>query len=523
MKKFAILLSLMTAVVSMFAQTKGFRNPVLPGMHADPTVCRYGDDYYLVNSTFQYFPGVPVFHSKDLVNWEQVGHCITRRSQADIIGMDEQSGIYATTIREHGGRFYMVTTLYPSRRHFYVWTDNPNGEWSEPVVIDFAIGSCDPTLFWDDDDRCYFMWKDGEIKICEIDVATGKKIGEIHRLWSGTGGRYPEGPHLYKKDGYYYLMLAEGGTEHGHFVTIARSRYLFGPYEQNPANPILTHFSMKMQNSEIQGLGHADFVQAKDGSWWMICLGYRTSGYLQHVMGRETFLAPVRWDEGAWPVVNNDGTLQIDMKCKTLPLVPMPKEPELDDFSSNKLALYWSHLNIPDSANYSLTERKGYLRLYPSSVTIDEKSNPTCLGRRQTEKNFSATTLIDVSKMGKCTQVGLTAFAARLNHYDVIIDSNAAGMKQIQVVIRIGQSRNVMSSVPLKQEKVYLRIDSDAYFYNLYYSTDGKDFTPLGKMEYRYLTTETIGGFCGVHLGLYAQSLKPGGYVDVDWFRYETE
>ena len=247
--------------------------------------------------------------------------------------MNEQTGIYAPTIRYHEGRFYMVTTVYPSRKHFYVYTDDPKGEWSDPIYIDFVTGSCDPTLFFDEG-KCYFLWKEGEIKICEIDVRTGKQLGEIHRLWSGLGGRYPEGPHIYKKDGYYYLMLAEGGTEHGHFVTISRSRYLFGPYEPNPANPILTHFSMKMQNSPIQGLGHADLVQAPDGSWWMICLGYRTHGYLQHVMGRETFLAPVTWEEGGWPIVNRDGTLQLDMKCKTLPQVPMPLEPTKDDFNA---------------------------------------------------------------------------------------------------------------------------------------------------------------------------------------------
>ena len=238
---------------------QGFKNPVLPGFHADPSVCRAGDDFYLVNSTFQYFPGIPVFHSKDLVNWEQIGNCLTRPTQVDLKGTDGNSGIYAPTIRYNNGRFYMVTTVFPSRRHFYVWTDNPAGEWSEPIVIDFAIGSCDPTLYFEDN-KCYFLWKEGDIKICEIDVESGKQLGEIHHLGTGLGGRYPEGPHIYKKDGYYYLLLAEGGTEHGHHVNILRSKSLFGPYEPNPANPILTHFSMKMQNSPIQGLGHADLV-----------------------------------------------------------------------------------------------------------------------------------------------------------------------------------------------------------------------------------------------------------------------
>ena len=171
-----LLLFSVALMLVMASMANGFRNPVLPGFHADPSVCRYGDDFYLVNSSFQYFPGVPIFHSKDLIHWEQIGNCLTRRSQLNLSGVLEQDnaqlgwtngGVYATTIREHNGRFYMVTTLFPSRRHFYVWTDNPAGEWSDPVVIDFAIGSCDPTLYFEGD-KCYFLWKQGDIKVCEI-------------------------------------------------------------------------------------------------------------------------------------------------------------------------------------------------------------------------------------------------------------------------------------------------------------------------------------------------------------------
>ncbi len=202
---------------------------VLPGFHADPSVCTNGKDFYLVNSTFQYFPGVPVFYSKDLIHWEQVGNCLSRKSQLDLSGLYTQNqpelgwtnaGIYAPTIRYHEGRYYMVTTIFPSRRHFYVWTDDPSKEWSDPVFIDFALGSCDPTLFWDEG-KCYFLWKaaadetrpgikPGEINICEIDIYTGRRIGDVHHLGTGLGGRYPEGPHIYKKDGYYYMMLRHG-------------------------------------------------------------------------------------------------------------------------------------------------------------------------------------------------------------------------------------------------------------------------------------------------------------------------
>ena len=513
-------------------EPEGFKNPVLPGFHADPSVCRAGDDFYLVNSTFQYFPGVPVFHSKDLVNWEQVGNCLTRPSQVDLKGTDGNSGIYAPTIRYNNGRFYMVTTVFPSRRHFYVWTDNPAGEWSEPVVIDFAVGSCDPTLYFEDD-KCYFLWKEGDIKICEIDVETGRQLGEIHHLGTGLGGRYPEGPHIYKKDGYYYLLLAEGGTEHGHHVNILRSKNLFGPYQPNPANPILSHFNMKMQNSQIQGLGHADLIQAPDSSWWMICLGYRTSGYLQHVMGRETMLAPVRWEQGGWPVVNGDGTLQTDMKCKTLPLVAMPKDPVREEFDYIKrdapkdsyhslgLPMGWMSLCNPDYSRYSLTERKGWLRLRPSTTDLSETASPTFIARRQTELNFTATALFDLSHLSEGMQAGITAYAAPLNHYDVVAEKRN-GQIIIKSNVRLGQTRHSEKEFALSGTRAYLRITSDKDFYYLQASSDGKDFVELAKMEYRFLSTETIGGFTGVMLGLFAQcgNETGGGYADVDWFEY---
>ena len=516
-------------------EPEGFKNPVLPGFHADPSVCRAGDDFYLVNSTFQYFPGVPVFHSKDLVNWEQVGNCLTRPSQVDLKGTDGNSGIYAPTIRYNNGRFYMVTTVFPSRRHFYVWTDNPAGEWSEPVVIDFAIGSCDPTLYFEDD-KCYFLWKEGDIKICEIDVETGRQLGEIHHLGTGLGGRYPEGPHIYKKDGYYYLLLAEGGTEHGHHVNILRSKNLFGPYQPNPDNPILSHFNMKMQNSQIQGLGHADLVQAPDSSWWMICLGYRTSGYLQHVMGRETMLAPVRWEQGGWPVVNGDGTLQTDMKCRTLPLVAMPKDPVREEFDyirrdapkdsyhSLGLPMGWMSLCNPDYSRYSLTERKGWLRLRPSTTDLSETASPTFIARRQTELNFTATALFDLSHLSEGMQAGVTAYAAPLNHYDVVAEKRN-GLIIIKSNVRLGQTSHSEKEFALSGTRAYLRITSDKDFYYLQASSDGKDFVELAKMEYRFLSTETIGGFTGVMLGLFAQcgNETGAGYADVDWFEYLTQ
>lgn len=521
MRNTLILLVALSFLLTSALYSQEYKNPVLPGFHSDPSVCRVNDDFYLVNSTFQYFPAVPIFHSKDLIHWEQIGACLTRPSQVNLDNADGNSGIYAPTIRYHDGIFYMVTTQYPSRKHFYVYAKDPSGPWSDPVFIDFTTGSCDPTLFFDEG-KCYFLWKDVYIKICEIDVKSGRQMSPIKRLWSGMGGRYPEGPHLYKKDGYYYLLIAEGGTEHGHHITIARSRYLEGPYEPCPFNPILSHFNNEMQNSPIQGLGHADLVQAKDGSWWMICLGYRTSGYLQHVIGRETFLAPVEWDKNAWPVVNGNGTLQLDMKCRTLPQIEMVEESGRDDFDKRKLGWQWNYICVPKIENYSLDVRKGYLRMIPSAITIDHLGSPTFIGRRQTELKFSATASIDVSHLQNGTEVGITAYAARLNHYDVKI-IRKEGRSYVQGSIRIGQMKHVEREVALDKSVVYVRIESDKEYYYLSFSLDNKIFTLLAKMEYRYLSTETIGGFTGVYLGLFAQTdKKTSAYTDVDWFDYRT-
>ena len=365
-------------------------------------------------------------------------------------------------------------------------------------------------------------------------METGKQLGEIHHLGTGLGGRYPEGPHIYKKDGYYYLLLAEGGTEHGHHVNILRSKSLFGPYEPNPANPILSHFNMKMQNSNIQGLGHADLVQAPDASWWMICLGYRTSGYLQHVMGRETMLAPVQWENDGWPVVNQDGTLQTEMKCHTLPLVPLPQDPVKEEFNYIKrnapkdsyhslgLPMGWMSLCNPDYARYSLTERKGWLRLHPSTTDLSETASPTFVARRQTELSFSATALLDLSHLCEGMQAGITAYAAPLNHYDVVAERKE-GKVFIHSNVRLGQTCHVEKEIPLTGDLAYLRITSDKDFYYMMTSSDGVNFIQMAKMEYRFLSTETIGGFTGVMLGLFAQCSQEAtnGYVDIDWFEYK--
>lgn len=316
MKKYMCLV-LFSTLFALTAAGQGFHNPVLPGFYPDPSVCRVGNDYYLVNSSFQYFPGVPVHHSKDLIHWEAIGHCISRPSQTKLEKIGFWNGIYAPTIRYHKGTFYMITTNTSDKGNFYVTTGNPAAEWSDPIWIDQP--GIDPDLFFDDNGRSYILSarRGGYIQLREIDIRTGKLISEPYDLWRGTGGRCLEAPHLYKKDNYYYLVTAEGGTEYGHKVMIARSRTIEGPYENNPDNPILTHINS--MSNPIQGTGHADFIQAHDGSWWTVFLGFRPQSHTHHLTGRETYLAPVQWNENEWPVVNGNGTVALDMNSTTLP------------------------------------------------------------------------------------------------------------------------------------------------------------------------------------------------------------
>ena len=293
-----------------------FKNPIIPGYNPDPSICRVGDDFYLVNSTFEFFPGVPIYHSRNLVNWELKGYCLDRRSQLELEGCRNSGGIYAPTIRFHNGMFYMITTNVTDKGNFVVHSDSVDGDWSEPAWID--QGGIDPSLFWDDDDKCYYCSTgilDGVrgIVAFEINPMTGEILSDKKLISEGCGGQCAEGPHIYKKDGMYYLMIAEGGTEYAHRETIQRAENVWGPYTPCPHNPIISHKEYK--KSEIQATGHADLIEDANGNWWLVFLGIRRFSHaLLHNLGRETFLAPVKWEDG-WPVVgyNGNGTIELVM------------------------------------------------------------------------------------------------------------------------------------------------------------------------------------------------------------------
>jgi alpha-N-arabinofuranosidase len=507
--------------VALLAQ--GYTNPVIPGFHPDPSVCRVGDDYYLVTSSFEYFPGVPIFHSKDLIHWTQIGHCLTRDSQLYLEKTGASGGIYAPTIRYHDGVFYMITTNVSSKGNFLVYTTDPAGEWSEPVWL--KQGGIDPSLYFEDG-KCYMVSNPrSAIYLCEINPQTGEQLTESKILWTGIGGRNVEAPHIYKKDGWYYLMCAEGGTEYGHMETIARSRNIYGPYDSNPANPILTNFRRGAESNPVQGTGHADLVEATDGSWWMVCLAFRPLDGQHYLMGRETFLLPVRWDTNAWPVVNGNGIVNINMNVPTLPQQPTPTPSYSTDFNETTLGFEWNYLRNPRRDNYSLTARKGFLRLKATTVKLDDVDTPTFVGRRQQHINFVAGTTVRLRDASQGDEAGLTVLMNNHSHYDIFVEKGHGSTYRVVLRYRLGELTHIEREIEVPNGNIYLQVTGSRRTYAFAYSTDGKTYQPLGQINTKYLSTETAGGFTGIYLGLYAVAADDGSkaYADFDSFTYEPK
>ncbi|WBP84752.1 glycoside hydrolase family 43 protein [Kitasatospora cathayae] len=486
-------------------------NPVIPGFHPDPSVCRVGDDYYLVCSSFEYFPGIPVFHSRDLVNWTQIGNALDRPSQLRLpLDMPSSGGIYAPTLRHHDGRFWLIVTNVGDGGNMLFTATDPAGPWSDPVRLP-GVPGIDPDLTWDEDGTCWCTV--AGVSQVRIDPTTGETIGEPYRIWSGTpGAMAPEAPHLYRIGEYWYLMIAEGGTERGHAVSIARGPSPSGPFEPCPANPVLTH---RGTDSPIQNTGHADLVQAPDGSWWMVLLAVRPRGGTPawYVLGRETFLAPVEWVDG-WPVV---GKVTPELPTPAWPLHPAPAVPARDDFDQAELHPQWISVRRRPEHLCATKERSGWLTLRAAGASLDE-NDVVFVGRRQQHLGCRARTLIDPAE-------GRGGLAVRLDeehHYEI-----EAADGEVKVFARIGSLRTEVAARAVPAGAVVLGVEiaprptrgprtgPDDIVLGIE-EPDGA-FTVLATLDGRYLSTEVAGGFTGRVIGMYAAA----GTVHFDRFDYE--
>ncbi len=472
-----------------------YTNPVVKGFYPDPSVCFAEGKYYMVCSSFQYFPGVPLFESDDLVNWTQIGHVLTRKTQVELDKINSSGGVFAPTIRYHNGRFYMVTTNDTTHRNFYVYTDDIHGEWSEPITVD--QGGIDPSLLFDDG-HVYFISNGSDdygvsgVIQCEINIETGEKLSHSKCIWQGTGGRYLESPHMYKINGGYYLMAAEGGTEYGHMITYARGNSVWGPFENYQNNPVLTNRNKAPYI--IQGIGHGDLIE-KGGEWFILCLGFRQihMWMTYHHLGREVFLTPVQFGADGWFTAGKDGTTDLEYEIKG---DFEQHEKKLYTFDNTDIKTDWCHLRHPVTENYKLGKDK--FILFGTDITLDMADTPTFVGIRQ--RDFDMELSVNAEIDGG--EGGITVYMSENEHYEVAIRRNGEGCEAV-LKLNIGNVKHIQNAVPISGNKARLIIRSDSQVYNFYAVDDGKEIH-LGCGLSKYLSSEVSGGFTGVVLGLYA-------------------
>ncbi len=519
-----------------------YNNPIIPGYYPDPSICRVGEDYYLVTSSFDSFPGIPIFHSKDLVNWEQIGHVLDRPSQIALDSIAYSEGVYAPTIRYHKGTFYVINTAVAvkdrsKRGNFIVKATNPAGPWSEPYFLNDAPG-IDPSLFFDDDGKVYYVgnkrpdkgekYKNHrEIWLQELDLNTMQLIGDKSIILSSGGAlnfaHNAEAPHLYKKDGYYYLLIAEGGTGINHAVSVFKSKDIKSEYEHHKKNPILTNRHLG-RDYPIQCIGHADMVETQNGEWWMVTLGCRPYGGVYFNLARETFLVPMTWEDG-WPVcAPGVGHVALTHEAPNLPEYKFASTPTIDNFDTQLLGLQWNFLRIPRGDFWDLDKPKGFLSLRLKKERITEELNPAFVGRRQQHMNFVSRTLMKFSPKEENETAGMVIYQAPKFHYRMELSKSSNGDKVIKLTECKGGKERVLNQQTINSSDLLLEISAEGQDLKFRYKeSDEKDWVVLAdKVNGRILNRNTAGGFSGIYLGMYASGngQESKNVASFDYFEY---
>ena len=482
-------------------------NPILSGFYPDPSICAVGEDFYLVNSSFAYFPGLPVMHSKDLAHWEQIGNVLDRPSQLPLKGAEISQGLFAPTIRYHEGVFYCICTNVTFGGNFVVTATNPAGPWSEPHYLEGADG-IDPSLFFDEDGKCYYTGThpnpegpkyngDWYIYIQELDIENFKLVGEKHNVWNGAlkGCIWPEGPHIYKMGEYYYIIHAEGGTGPEHAICTARSKDIYGPYENNPCNPIFTHRHLGVRYP-IKYVGHGDLFETVNGDMYIVMLAVRpANGYT--TMGRETFLARVIM-ENDWPVVNPGlGILSKEV------IIDLPEyKVQVDDrltpssdkhYEFSKMdALPINFLTLRNPIDDKITfSDKGL------SVECDnEQVNYICV--RQDSHVFESVCVLRTENLVDGVKAGLVLFQNSNYHLKL----EYAGCTGSLIMVKDGVEEKIASKMlPADSVTMYFSvIGTNASVY----MGIGNQLELLAKdVDVSALSTEVAGGFVGCTVGIY--------------------
>ncbi|MBW2962726.1 glycoside hydrolase family 43 protein [Mesonia aestuariivivens] len=509
-------------ITTAFSQTEPqeFKNPILTGFHPDPSICRVGDDYYLVNSTFVWYPGIPIYHSKDLVNWKLIGHGIQRKEQLNFDGVIDKFGIFAPTIRYHNGMFYITSTCVECEGNFYITAKDPSGPWSDPVFLKDASG-VDPSLFWDTDGKSYYIgttrpetseWlNQGEVWMQEIDLKKGKLFGERKVLTYGhaNNASFPESPHIYKVNGKYVLLISEEGTEKNHAVTVHHSDSLWGPYVTDYVNPVMTHRHLGI-NYPVQAIGHADLVETQNGEWWSVVLGKRMIDG-KFTLGRETFLAKVEFQDQT-PIFNPEvGKVVLNQKRPDLPWSPVKENSTTDNFDKDELKADWSFIRTPQKEFYTLKNEKLCIKGLPE--TIDSLVNTSMLLKRIKDFNFLASTELNFKSKSPKEQAGLVIYRTNNTYYYF-----AKQKDKIVIIKKFKGEKEIVAEAPYAQKNVFLEVEGNGLEIQFKYGSSKEELKLLGEIQSLEVIADGNGNqFNGPGIGIYAtgngkQNSKPACY-----------
>ena len=530
---------------------KTIKNPIIPGFNPDPSIVRVGDDYYIAVSTFEWFPGVQIHHSKDLKNWRLIGHALTERRLLDMKGAPDSCGVWAPCLTYHESTFYLV---YSNVRTFDgYWKDTPNylttttdiesGEWTDPVFL--SSSGFDGSLFHDDDGRKWYSsllvdHRDGKffggIILQEYSVEEKKLVGPIKNIFPGSELGITEGPHIYKLNGYFYLITAEGGTEYGHAVTIARSKNIDGPYELPPVHPFVT--AKDNPDLYIQKSGHGDIVETQNGEWYVVHLGGRPLTKLGLcTLGRETSIQKFVWREDGWPYLAHGSNEPMhEVEAPDLPEHPWEEVPVRDDFEGEKLDVNFSSLRIPVTEDWAtLKERESFLRLFgrESLCSIHEQS---FVARRIQHFNVEVATCLEFNPETFQQMAGLVFYYNTMHMYYAYVSFNEeTGMKHLQLLSGINGTFTEPLDNPIDISgivRVYLKGNMNRDKLQFYYSLDGTEWKKFGPvLDASILSDDYVrdhglhyrAAFTGSFAGICCQDLTGRKkYADFDWFEYKA-
>jgi xylan 1,4-beta-xylosidase len=518
------------ACSSLLAQSITLPNPILAGFYPDPSVVKVGSDYYLVNSTFAYFPGIPVFHSKDLKNWKQIGNVISRPSQMNFMGHRMTRGLFAPAIDYNKGTYYLTCTLIDRGGNFVVTAKNPAGPWSDPTFIPQVKG-IDPSLFFDED-KAYIIYNSDPpenkslysghrtIRMYEFDPVNLKVVGEEKILVNGGVdlSKKPvwiEAPHILKKDGWYYLYAAEGGTSVNHTEVVLRAKSPWGPFVPYENNPILTQKDLPADRKHpVTSAGHAQIIEGPDGKTYAIFLAVRPYSGNFYNTGRETFIVPMEWKDG-WPVANLGGKeIKYSYKANFMEVKQRDALPQTGNFAyqltfEKQLDPALLFLRTCDSSSFSLSKAAGLtLKLKPE--TIMELGNPSFIGKRQQHLFCTAETDLSFNATANNEKAGLVIFQDE-KHFYYLCKSTDQGKPVVQL-FKSGTENTTMellAQVPVTGDakKVLLKITAEADQYSFHFATKKDAWTLIkDKVDGKFLSTQVAGGFIGCVFGMYATS-----------------